>query len=211
MAFVELPELPECDGDVLAKAVRAVVEQQATDVAAPSVGPRALMARLPRIERMEQGAEHLFSSMPPESTADAEAGKYFGAIVETCYLVAVADGFAAEERGAVAALVAFATGDAFTTERAEGMFAAYAKLLEEHGLEARLDAIAGKLDDFMAREEAMSFAALVAVADRELADKEAVMLMALAKRFDFSRGEVQVVVKQVAASLAQAIRKITEA
>jgi hypothetical protein len=207
MSFVELPELPECDSEVLAAAVRLVVEKQATDVAAPSVGPRALIARLPRIERMEQGAENLFSSVPPANQADAEAARYFGAIVETCYLVAIADGFAAEERGAVAALLGFATGDMVSHERAEGVFDAYAKLLEEQGLEARLDSIAERLDDFMAREEAMSFAALVAVADRELAAKEAVMLMALAKRFDFSRGEVQAVVKQVAATLAQAIRE----
>lgn len=208
MAFVELPELPECDSDVLRAAVRAVIEQQATDVAAPSVGPRALMARLPRIERLEEGAEHLFSSIPPANEADTEAARYFGAIVETCYLVATADGFAAEERGAVADLVGFATGDLFTRDRAESVFAAHAKLLEEQGLEARLDAIAARLDDFVAREEAMSFAALVAVADRELADKEAVMLMALAKRFDFSRGEVQAVVRQVAMTLAKAIRAV---
>ena len=163
------------------------------------------MARLPRLDRMEQGAEHMFSSVPPANKEDAAAGRYFGAIVETCYLVAIADGFAEEERGAVANLVSFATGDALTPERAEEVFAAYAKLLEEQGLEARLNAIAERLDDFVAREEAMSFAALVAVADRELAEREAVMLMALAKRFDFSRGEVQVVVKQVAATLAKAI------
>ncbi len=207
MAFVELPELPECDSDVLAAAVRAVIEQQATEVAAPSVGPRALMARLPRVERMEQGAEHLFSSHPPASPGDEEAGRYFNAIVETCYLVATADGFAEEERGAVQDLVGFATGDVFTGERAQGLFAAYGKLLEEQGLEARLDAIAESLDDFVAREEAMSFAALVAVADRELQDKEAVMLMALASRFEYSRGEVQAVVKHVAATLAKAILK----
>lgn len=207
MAFVDLPELPECDRDQLKAAVRRVIEKQATEVAAPSVGPRALMARLPRLDRMERGAENLFSTMPPGSTGDLEAGRYFGAIVETCYLVAVADGFASEERGAVADLVGFATGDLIAGDKAEEVFAAYAKLLEEQGLEARLDAIAEQLDDFVAREEAMSFAALIAVADGELATKETVMLMALAKRFDFSRGEVQAVVKQVAASLAQAIRQ----
>ncbi len=206
MSFVELPELPECAPEVLAGAVRAVMVQQGREVATPSVGPRALMARLPKVERMEQGAEQLFSSSPPASAEDEAAARYFSAIVEGCYLVAVADGFAAEERGAVADLIGFATGDVFNRERADEVFAAYARLLEEQGLEARLDAVAARLDDYVAREEAMSFAALVAVADRELSAREAVMLMALAKRFEFSQGEVQAVVTQVAAALGAMIR-----
>lgn len=208
MAFVDLPELPDCDSETLAAAVRTLMVKQAGDVATPSVGPRALMARLPKIDRMEHGAEQLFSSMPPTSLEDEAVGRYFSAIVEACYLVGVADGFADEERGAVADLIGFATGDVFNRERAISVFEAYAKLLAEQGLEARLDAVASRLDDFVAREEAMSFAALVAVADRELADKEAVMLMALANRLDFSRGEVQAVVKQVAVTLAEAIRAV---
>lgn len=204
MAFVELPDLPECDRDVLEVAVRRVIEKQATEVAAPSVGPRALMSRLPRINT-DSGAEDLFSTIPPSSQSDVEAGRYFGAIVETCYLVSTIDGLAGEERGAVSALVGFATGDLISGKTADGLFAAYADLVKEQGLEARLDSVAERLDDFVAREEAMSFAALVAVADRELASKEQVILMALAKRFEFSRGEVQAIVNQVAASLSQAI------
>ncbi len=205
MPFVELPDIPECDAARLAEAVRALVVKQAEEVATPSVGPRALMARLPRVQQLEQGAEQLFSSVPPASAEDEAAARYFGAIVEACYLVAVSDGFAAEERGAVADLIGFATGDVFNRERAKGIFDAYAELLAEQGLEARLDAVASRLDDFVAREEAMSFAAPIAVADRELADKEAVMLMALAKRLEFSQGEVQAVVEQVALALSSRI------
>ena len=206
--FVELPELPECDAETLARAVRAMVEKQAAEVATPTVGPRALLARLPKIDRMEQGADQLFASIPPASREDEAAGTYFSAIIEACYLVAAADGLAEEEGGAVRELIRFATGEALVERRAQQLFDSYGDLLEEQGLEARLDAIAERLDDFLAREECMGFAALVAVADGELAEREMVVLMALASRFDFSAGEVQAVVHQVARGLAEAVTKV---
>ncbi|HHH27515.1 MAG TPA: hypothetical protein ENK57_04075 [Polyangiaceae bacterium] len=207
-AFLELPDLPDCDAATLAHAVRAMVEKQAGEVATPTVGPRALLARLPRIDRMEQGAEQLFSSIPPASREDEAAGKYFSAIIEACYLVAAADGLAEEEGGAVRELILIATGESLIEQRATELFDSYGKLLEEHGLEARLDAVAERLDDFLAREECMGFAALVAVADGELAEREVVVLMALASRFDFSVGEVQAVVQQVAQGLCEATLEI---
>jgi len=57
----------------------------------------------------------------------------------------------------------------------------------------------------------MGFAALVAVADGELAEREVVVLMALASRFDFSAGEVQAAVQQVALGLSEAIAAAREA
>jgi hypothetical protein len=81
-------------------------------------------------------------------------------------------------------------------------------LVQAEGLEARLDAVAGVFEDFMAREEAMSFAVLVAIADGELSDKEAVTLIALGRRIDFSPGEVQAVVDSVAGALRSALAQI---
>jgi len=204
MGFLDLPELPECDDATMATAVRRVIERQAADVAAPSVGPRALTGRLPAVARLERGAEQMLA----ESSEDADAARYFSAIVEACFLAAVADGFADEERSAVANLIAYVSGKAVSGERAGLMLDGFQKLLDEQGLEKRLDAVAGQFDDFVAREEAMSFAALVSLADRVLADKEALTLMALGKRFDFSKGEVQAVIQQVAASLAQALKRV---
>lgn len=209
--FVELPALPDCDAATLARAVRAMVEKQAAEVATPTVGPRALLARLPKIDRMEQGAEQLFSSIPPASHEDEAAGQYFSAIIEACYLVAAADGLAEEEGSAVRELIRFATGEALLEKRAAELFESYGTLLEEQGLEARLDAVAERLEDFLAREECMGFAALVAVADGELAEREVVVLMALAARFDFSAGEVQAAVHQVAKGLAEAITTVQSA
>jgi tellurite resistance protein len=209
--FVDLPELPKCDDHTLAKAVRKMIAKQAREVATPTVGPRALLARLPKIDRMEHGAEQLFSSIPPASHEDEAAGKYFSAIVEACFLVAAADGLAAQESGAVTELIRFATGEVLSHERADELFESYEQLLRTQGLEARLDAVAERLDDFLAREECMSFAALIAVADGELSEREVVALMALAKRFDFSAGEVQLAVQKVAIELAEAIGEALEA
>ncbi|MEM1033439.1 MAG: hypothetical protein AAF928_09425 [Myxococcota bacterium] len=198
--FVSLPELPSCSPEVYASALHDVIAQLVDEVATPAVGPRALLNRLPRVQTPEAGG--LFETQPPHSAEDAEAGKYFSAVVETCYLVAAADDMAEVERAAVTQLVRCATGGGL--DDPEAVFAAYRSLLEAEGLEARLDAVAEKLD-FMAREEAMSFAATIAIADRKLARVEGVVLMALAKRFDYSPGMVQASVAQVAQRLAAAI------
>lgn len=199
--FVSLPELPPCSSEVYVAALHDVIARQVSEAAAPSVGPRALIGRLPKVEKLED--EGLFETIPPTSAEDAEAGKYFSAVVEACYLVAAADGMAQVERGAVAHLIKCATGGGL--DEPDSIFDAYSQLLERQGLEARLDAVADKLEDFMAREEAMGFAASIAVADRELARTEGVVLMALAKRFDYSQGEVQAAVDQVAKMLVAAI------
>ena len=77
-----------------------MVAKQAAEVATPTVGPRALLARLPK-NRPDgnRDAEQLFSSIPPASREDEAAGTYFSAIIEACYLVAAADGLAEEEEG----------------------------------------------------------------------------------------------------------------
>ena len=201
MSLLELPELPPCDPAEMAAAVRAAMEQQAVDVAAPSVGPRALAGRLPTMDVLEHGATQLVMDSPE----DAEAARYFAALVEVCYLVAAADGLQDEER--VATLMQHVTGatidDAFLAE----MFDGFERALASAGLEQRLDAVAEEFEDFMAREEAMSFAALVAISDRVLDRKEVAVLTALGRRFDFSTGEVEAVIAAVAKTLARSLAR----
>jgi hypothetical protein len=201
MGLFELPELPACDAAAMAAAVRSAMKQQATDVAAPSIGPRALVGRLPTLVSLEHGAAELIK----ESPEDAAAARYFASIVEACYLVAAADGFQEEERVAVSTLMQHATGATIDDARLQEMFDGFERALYSEGLEKRLDSVAGEFQDFMAREEAMSFAALVAISDRVLDLKEVVTLTALGKRFDFSAGEVEAVIAAVAASLKRAL------
>jgi len=201
MAFLKIPKLPPANREAVTRAVRRAIEQQAADVAAPSVGPRELSGRLPSANKLAGGAEKLAK----RSAEDGEAARYFGAMLEICYLVAAADGLAEQEHDALCDLIDYTTRSALKRKRLEALFEEMATRLAEQGLEARLDALAGELDDFMAREEALSFAALVAIADSVLAPKEAVTLIAIGKRFDFSVGEVQAVVDVVAATLQRAM------
>ncbi len=201
MSFLKLPKLPPTNREAVTRAVRRAIEQQAADVAAPSVGPRKLSGRLPSANKLAGGAEKLAR----RSSEDGEAARTFGAMLEICYLVAAADGLAEEERTALCDLIDYTTRSALKRARLDALFDEMAQLLADQGLEARLDAAAAKLDDFMVREEALSFAALVAIADSVLAPKEAATLIALGKRFDFSVGEVQAVVDVVATTLQRAM------
>ncbi len=201
MAFLKLTTLPTTSRQAVTRAVRRAIEQQAGDVAAPSVGPRKLSGRLPAANKLAGGAEMLAK----RSSEDAEAARYFSAMLEASYLVAAADGLAEEERTALCDLIDYTTRSALKRKRLDGLFDEMAQLLADQGLEARLDAVAAELEDFMAREEALSFAALVAIADTVLAPREAATLIALGKRFDFSPGEVQAVVDVVGATLARAL------
>jgi hypothetical protein len=207
MVLRDLPELPACDAASLAAAVRRLVGRQIVEAGSPSVPPSSLMARLPAAEVLGRGAAQLAAG----EVEDPEAARYFRAIVEVCFLVASADGLAEEEKAAVAELIACACGEAFGADKAAALFDAFAALLVAEGLERRLDAVVAELEGYLAREEAMSFAALVAVADRALGDRELAVLVAFGKRCGFSFGEVQALIQQVAAALGRSIARVAHA
>jgi len=195
--LLKLRALPDCSADQLKEGIRKAVQQQASDVSAPSIGPRTLRGRLPSGTRLEAGAEQLAQ----ESPEDAAAVRYFSSIVEASYLVAGSDGLDANEREAMTRLFAETTGQAVDPSELEVLFARFDELRESEGLEQRLAAVASSFEDFMEREEALSFAALVAISDTELSSKEAVALVALGARLGFSAGEVQIVLDGVATTL----------
>ena len=154
-------ELPDVGSEVLREAVRTALEQQSSDIAAPSVGPRSLSGRLPTTDQLKAGAE----ASVAEEGEDAAAAQYFQSLLELGYLVASADGLADEEREALADLVEHATGSAVEHDVLTRHFTNLDAAAEMLGRRERMGRIAANFDDFMAREEAMSFAALVAVAD----------------------------------------------
>jgi tellurite resistance protein len=201
MPALRLPELPARDADTLKRAVRNTIEMQAMDAASPSIGPRTLAARLPSATRLEAAA----ALLAEKSGEDAEAARHFLGLVEAAYLIACADGLADEERDALIDLIAHTTGGTVPGAMVDELFAGFQSALAKQGLEMRLREVAKSFDDFMAREEAMSFASLIAIADGVLSTKEEVALIALGARLDFSVGEVQAVVNQVAASLKRAM------
>lgn len=190
---LDAPPLPAHDRAALVQAIVQSIEHLAQDAAAPSLGSQSLSGRLPDAARLSSGAEQLAMEHPE----DADAARYFIALLEASYLIAAADGISGEEQAALAELVAQVTGSRVTVERLRELYHAFDEQAEQSGLGHRLDTVAGQFSDFMEREEALSFAALVAYADGQLAPPEADALVSLGERFDFSRGEVGMVVSQV--------------
>jgi len=119
--------------------------------------------------------------------------------------VASADGFAEQERQALAALLEQATGAA--VDRAE--IEIHLKDLEDAcamlGRKERLRRAAAEFDDKHGRSEAIGFTALVAVADGTLADAELEALHELGTCFELSPGDVEGIVMAIARDIDRAL------
>jgi tellurite resistance protein len=201
MSRLNLPDLEGVDANALAVAVGRVIQQQTRDAAAPSIGPRTLSGRLPSVASLDAGA----TSFVRASSEDAGAARHFLALLEAAYLVAVSDGVAAAERSAFAGLLAQATANRATAETLASILSEFDSALEREGRAARLADVAARFSDFVAREEALSFATLVTVADGAISRKEARGLIELSEALGFSIGELQLVLEQVGGALKAAL------
>ena len=195
-------DLDEVDPERLQAAVCAALEHQTAEVAAPSVSPRSLTGRLPSTQQLRVGAEETVK----EDTDDAQAAEYFQSLLELGYLVASADGLASEEREALAKLVEQATGAVVEREAVERHFNDLGGGAEVLGRRERLARVASNIEDSVAREEAISFAALIAIADGKLTEPEARLLLELGEHFSFSEGKVKAVLGRVVDSIKLALK-----
>jgi tellurite resistance protein len=194
---IEPPTLPTQDPDALVRAITRTVAGLAEDAAAPSIGSESLSGRLPDAARLSDAAAQVALEHPE----DADAARYFVALLEASYLVAGADGISSDEQTAIAELIAQVTGSRVSPERLTELLRAFESKVEQAGLGARIDAVAARFSDFIEREEALSFATLVAYADGKLAPPEVDALVCLGERFDFSKSEVGMVIDQVAQTI----------
>ena len=204
MAGFPLAELDLTDvgPERLQAAVCTTLSRKVAATPAPSAGRRCPIGRLPSAARLKFGAEE---TVKPESD-DACAAEHFQSLLELGYLVASADGLADEEREALARLVEFASGEVVDQDALRRHFRDLDAACETLGRRERLGRVASNFEGDCAKEEAMSFATLIAIADGKLAPPEANVLLELGDHFAFSEGEVQAVVRQVVASL----RKVLE-
>jgi tellurite resistance protein len=192
---LNLPDLIGVEPERLRGAVKAVVAQQVRDVAAPSLGPMDLEGTVaPR----RFTAEPSLGANPDE----VAAARHFVALMEAAYLVATSDGMSDAERQTLVDLIAYLTGDSTSPTVVTQMMAGFQALLDREGLSARLQHVAAQFDDFMAREEALSFAALVLIADGSISRKEVRGLIELAEVLGYSVGEAQAAIELVARSVA---------
>jgi tellurite resistance protein len=157
---------------------------------------------MPSTARMRLGAQETLK----DEAQDLRAAEYFQSLLEIGYLVASADGLADEERDALAKLMEQVSGSVVELQMLKQHLCDLDGSAAVLGRRERLARVAASFEDDRSREEAISFAALVAVADGKLAGPEASVLLELGQHFAFSAGDVQAVASQVVASIKLALQ-----
>jgi len=202
MSALLLPALPARSAEQLQFALDQVIEQtlsrreQTAESAQPETrGPRQLEGRLPTRSALQQGGEAL--TRAPGS----DAARVQRAMIECALLVAAADQLASEERSALERLFAHLTGQ----KNLADLLRELEQQLTRVGAAARLSELSRTVASFELREQALSFAALTAIADRELSEAEGDRLIDLGASFGFGVGEVQRVIDRMAGALAEAL------
>ena len=126
-----------------------------------------------------------------------EASRHFLALLELGYLAASADGLADAERDALAHALEEATDAVVDHESFARHFRDLDAAVEALGRRERLLAASTAFADEHAREEALRFAALVAMADEHLDAKEMQVLEELGACFGFAKDRVHTLVEQL--------------
>jgi tellurite resistance protein len=178
-------DLTELGAERLRGAIRAAFQ----------AAPAALSGNLPSVDRLKQAAEATLAER------DHDASAYFQSMLELGYLVASADGFAEQERHALAELLEAITGAAVDHDALELHFRDLDDTVEALGRRERLRRAAADFEDGVSRTEALGFAALVALADGELAEPEAQVLTEMGSHFGLSESEVAQTVDRVVTDL----------
>jgi tellurite resistance protein len=200
VSLLRFPELPTSDPVRLGLAVRSVLEHHVADSAAPSLSSESLVEG-PLADAFSTGAHDLGAHV------DTEAAQHLLTLLESAYLVAASDGLSAEELDALTVLVAQVAGSELDAETLRTTFHGFGTELEKQGRPARIAAIAGAAPDFVTRHELLLFAALIAAADGHVARKETRVLIELSEAFECSLSELDLVVKEVGASLVRALNE----
>ncbi len=126
---------------------------------------------------------------------DNQAARRFQAGLELAYLVASADGLAEAERSVLATALSEATGTVIDREAFARHFRDLDDAVAALGRRERLNAAAASFDHPIEREEALRFAAVVAMADLHLDPKELAVLEELGGLFAWPRERVHTFVE----------------
>lgn len=121
-----------------------------------------------RAARLQAGAQQSIAETP----ADLDSARWFQSLVELGFLIASADGFADEERKALAGLLELVTSETIDREMLELHLGELAEQVDILGRTQRLARTAEELADPGAADDALAFAALVSMADGTLGQTE---------------------------------------
>jgi tellurite resistance protein len=147
-----------------------------------------------RAARLAAGASQ---SLVDEPT-DAQSARWFQSLVELGWLVASADGFDPAERASMATLLATVTGKAVDENVLEQHLGELAQQVDIMGRSQRLARAATELADQSAGDDALAFAALVAMADGRLEPIELDALIALGSYVAIDAARVRALVAALA-------------
>lgn len=167
-------------------------------VAFPDVDAERLLAALaaavtgdgPRAVRLRTSASQCVVDEP----SDLAAARWFQSLVELAYLVASADGFSPEERGSLALLIERATGRTVDRELLERHLAVLEAQTDDFGRHQRFARAAAEVSDQPSVDDALAFAALVAMADGQMARPEHEALLELAHHLDIEPVQVEALI-----------------
>lgn len=164
-------------------------------VAFPDVDPDRLLAALcaavtgdgPREIRLRTSASQCVVDEP----SDVAAARWFQSLVELAYLVASADGLSASERASLALLIERATGRTVDHELLELHLSELEVQADVLGRHQRFARAAAEVSDQPSVDDALAFAALVAMADGTMTKKEHDALLELAGHLHIEPVQVQ--------------------
>lgn len=144
----------------------------------------------PRAARLRTSARQCVVDEP----SDLAAARWFQSLVELAYLVASADGFSPEERASLAVLIERATMETVDHGLLEQQLVDLEAQTEVMGRHQRIARAAAEVKDQPSVDDALAFAALVAMADGRMAGPEQAALLEIAAHLDIERGQVEALI-----------------
>lgn len=154
----------------------------------------AMRARAPSLAWIAEGAKE---SARGEWTVQQTA-RQFQTLLEIGYLVASADGFAAQERASLASLLEKVTGSAIEHETLELHFRDLDEAVALLGRRERLLRTAADLEDEATAEEVISLVAMISMADGVLSADELAVLVELGGHVNIDADRVRGLAERVA-------------
>jgi tellurite resistance protein len=155
-----------------------------------------------RAARLHEGARASVADAP----GDVATARAFQTTLELGYLVASADGFAKDERETLSRLLESITGAAVDHATLTLHFLDLDEAVEALGRRERLARLAAELDGTAAAEEAVSLAALIAMADGRLSDRELEVLVELGGHVSLGAERVRAIVDDMAGRVEAQLR-----
>ena len=141
---------------------------------------------------LEQGSEERAAAEEAEQAAQAERAAWLGALTETAYIVAAADGrLSDDERGEIVEGLAELVEKRIPSEEISDMVDRVTGAVEEEGQAARFAEIAGIISDTELRDAVYLVACAVAWKGGGIGEKQGLALRALKDAFDYSEGKHQ--------------------